>query len=306
MDIDGDELGGYLGSGGFVTTSDLAAAAAARSAAEDVAAGNSVVGMQVNRGGGFGQPDDANSSADMEAMVADRRRSLANGFGLDYLTMGDEDSYSAMVSSTYPPPRLQSGSASLGIPTTLEDVMDMNTSGPPLMNMLAYGQMSPPDMQHSMSMFSNRTGSITPRASISSPVDSIMTSVPSSPAVNVMHRQPQRSMSTASDVTMQGNSQSALDQSQFDQASRSIPGMYCSRGYNTYDNVTYGYPDMVPSSDQGLTIHPKQSQSQMQPAPSIFPENIYSSSGFDMLDILVTMTPTSGTFPCADCWNRTV
>jgi hypothetical protein len=233
-------------------------------------------------------------------MVAERRRSLANGFGLDYLTMGDEDSFSAMVSPTYPPPRLQSGSASLGIPTTLEDVMDMSTPGPPVMNMLGFGTgMSTTDMQHSMSMFSNRTGSLTPRASISSPVESLMTSVPSSPAVSIIHRQQQRPMSSttaASDVTMQGHSQSALDQSQFDQSSRSIPGMYCSRGFIiTYDNVTYGYPDMVPSSEQGLTIHPKQSHSQM-PQPSIFPENIYSSSGFDMLDILVTMTRQ--TAPC--------
>lgn len=79
---------------------------------------------------------------------------------------------------------------------------------------------------------------------------------------------------------------------QLDHSSMRSPGMYCHRGisYAGYDdNVTYGYPDNGPSSEQLLTMHPKHSNS-MMPAPSIFPENIYSSSGFDMMDILVNMT----------------
>ncbi|KAI5855294.1 tuber borchii white collar-1 [Tricharina praecox] len=256
MDIDGDDLNGYLGSGGFVPT-DLAAA---HSAAEDVAAGNG--GMQVNRGGGgFGQSDDTNHGADMDAMVAERRRSLANGFGLDYLSMGEEDSFSSMVSPTFT-------SSRMSVPTTLEDVMDMSAPVPPVMSMLAYGTtMSAQDMQASMSMFSNRTGSITPRASLPSPVDSLMPSVPTSPAVSIVHR-PQRSLSSttvASDITMgQGPTQRSMIEQPLDHSTRS--------------------PDNSQSSEL-LTMHPKHSNSQM-PAPSIFPENIYSSSGFDMMDIL--------------------
>jgi len=301
MDIDGDDLNGYLGSGGFVPT-DLAAA---HSAAEDVAAGNG--GMQVNRGGGggFGQSDDANHGADMDTMVAERRRSLANGFGLDYLSMGEEDSFSAMVSPTFPPPRMS-------VPTTLEEVMDMSAPVPPGMSMLAYGSaMSAQDMQASMSMFSNRTGSITPRASLPSPVDSLMPSVPTSPAVSLAHR-PQRSLSAttvASDITMgQGSTQRSMIEQPLDHSSTRSPGMYGQRGisYASYDdNVTYGYPDTGTSPEQLLTMHPKHSNAQM-PAPSIFPENIYSSSGFDMMDILVNIDDSSlGEFGCTD-WDRIV
>jgi hypothetical protein len=296
MDIDGDELGGYLGSGSYMPT-DLAAA---HSVAEDVAAGNSVNGLQVNRGGGgFGQSDDTNNGADMDTMVAERRRSLANGFGLDYLSMGDEDSFTAaMVSPTFPAPRMSRGSVSVGVRTTLDEVMDMTAPVPPGMSILGFGAMSAPEMQPNMSMYSNRTGSITPRASHPSPVDSLMTSVPTSPAISIGNRLPQRSLSTAasSDMAMQGHTQSALDQSMIDRSTRSIPGMCCSRGF-TFDNVTYGYPDMVPSSEQPLTLHSKQTHSQT-PAPSMFGENIYSSSGFDMLDILVNITP----FFKSRCW----
>lgn len=299
MDIDSDELGGFLGSGSYMP-SDLAA----HSVSGDVASGNRMGGMQVNRGGAaFGQSDDSNNGADMDTMVAERRRSLANGFGLDYLSMGDpDDSYSAMVSPTFSTGRMSRASASLGVPTTLDDVIDMSAPVPPGM-MMGFGTMSSPEMQSTMSLYTTRTGSLTPRASHPSPVDSLMPSVPTSPAMSIVHRpsssSQQRTLSgstVSSDMTIQAHAQPPpLDQSMVDRSSRSIHGMCCSRGF-AYDNVTYGYPDMVPSSEQPLTLHSKQAHSQM-PQPSIFGENTYSSTGFDMLDILVITPPFSSRLP---------
>ena len=297
MDIDGDELGGFLGSGSYMP-SDLASHS--HSVSEDVASGNRLGGMQGNRGGAaFGQSDDSHHGADMDAMVAERRSSLANGFGLDYLTMGDpDDSYTAMVSPTYSTGRMSRASASLGVPTTLDDVIDMSAPVPPGM-MMGYGTMSSPEMQPSMTLYTTtRTGSLTPRASHPSSVDSMMPSVPTSPAMGIVHRpsssSQQRTLSVStvsSDMTIQSHAQSSsLDQSMVDRSSRSsIHGMCCSRGF-AYDIVTYGYPDVVPSSEQPLTLHSKQAHPQM-PQPTIFAENTYPSTGFDMLDILVTIFP---------------
>ena len=301
MDIDGDELGGFLGSGSYMP-SDLAAHS--HSVSEDVASGNRMDGMQGNRGGAaFGQSDDSHHGADMDAMVAERRSSLANGFGLDYLTMGDpDDSYTAMVSPTYSTGRMSRASASLGVPTTLDDVIDMSAPVPPGM-MMGYGTMSSPEMQPSMSLYTTtRTGSLTPRASHASSVDGMMPSVPTSPAaMSIVHRpsssSQQRTLSVStvsSDMTIQSHAQSSsLDQSMVDRSSRSsIHGMCCSRGL-AYDIVTYGYPDVVPSSEQQqpLTLHSKQAAHPQMPQPTIFAESSYPSSAFDMLDILVTISP---------------
>lgn len=283
MDIDSDELDGYLGSSSFVPT-DLASA---HLVAEDAVAGNPANVLRATRNTrAFGQSDGSGSGADMDAMVAERRRSLANGFGMGYLSMGEEEAY-AMVSPAFAPPRMPP----TGVPTTLGDVIDLSDSG-----MMGYTTVAP-DMQASMSMYSNRTGSITPRATISSPVESIMASVPPSPVL--VHR-PQRSLSNAApqDMNMQ---QPSIDQPMVDQNSRSIPGMCCLPGFTNYDNVTYGYSEMVQSSGQPLTIHAKQTQPQAMPPVSIFPEGIYSSSGFDMLDILVNKTPPSEATALVNC-----
>jgi hypothetical protein len=244
MDIDRDELNGYLGAG----YGDLGVT---HSTAEHVAAAAAAV-----TGQGFPQADEVNGGADMDAMVAERRRSLANGFGMDYLTMGDDDSYSAMVQSTFPMPRLvPSGPSPLGIPTTLQDVMDMTAPAPsvgmgmfgPEPAMPGSSEMQPPNM----SMFMNRTDNLTP---------------------GVASQQPDNlASSSAMSMGPPPSNPSPVDETMLEQPSRSVPDM------------------MSGSEPQTINIKPSASH---QPTPSIFPGNIYSSSGFDMLDILVNIIPT--------------
>lgn len=278
MDIDGDELGGYLGSSSY---SDLAAAHAA---AADGGVGNHMNGMQVNRngGGGYGQSTVETSGADMDTMVNERRRSLANdGFGLGFLSMGgpgDDDSFDVFAAG-----HMNHGAQPLGaIPTTIEEVCEPSITF----------QYSVPEMNPAMTMFAQatRAGSMTPRAPLASPMPiDMMDSVPTSPAMGLHRAQQPRSLSTSavSSDMMQGLTQSSIDQTMANHST--IPGTYsCSRDPFTYGNVTYGYPDMVTGSEQSLTTTIEKPS---RPAPSRFAENVYSSSGFDMLDILVNITP---------------
>ncbi|KAI5789901.1 tuber borchii white collar-1 [Pyronema domesticum] len=253
MDIDGDELGGYLGSSSY---SDLAAAHAA---AADGGVGNHMNGMQVNRngGGGYGQSTVETSGADMDTMVNERRRSLANdGFGLGFLSMGgpgDDDSFDVFAAG-----HMNHGAQPLGaIPTTIEEVCEPSITF----------QYSVPEMNPAMTMFAQatRAGSMTPRAPLASPMPiDMMDSVPTSPAMGLHRAQQPRSLSTSavSSDMMQGLTQSSIDQTMANHST---------------------IPDMVTGSEQSLTTTIEKPS---RPAPSRFAENVYSSSGFDMLDIL--------------------
>lgn len=294
MEIDSDDLGGYLGSAAFVP-SDLAAV---HSVTEPKFISNN---MHVDDGGGggggpaggshgvgssvFSQSHDNINDQDMAAMVAERRRSLANdGFGLDYLSMGEDGGFSSMVPPPYLTPRIQ---GSLGVSTTMGEVMAMDASVPPGMNMLDYGTgMSALEMQSSMPMFSNRpidsiqhgggSGNGGEGESQSSPPEGIlMNSVETSPTVTQMPQQSIAATPISSDLSMnQRSNQTSIEQSMMD---RTMPGMSCYR-WPPYDNNTYGDSDMTPSNDHLTSKQNEPRQTQYL--------NRYSTSGFDMMDIL--------------------
>ena len=256
MDIDGDELNEYLGAG----YGDLGVT---HSTAEHVAA--AVTGQ------GFPQ-------ADMDAMIAEGRRSLANGFGMDYLTMGDDDSFSAMVQSTFSMPRLvPSGSSPLGVPTTLQGVMDMAAAAPSVGTGM-FGPVSSEMQPPNMSMFMNRTDNITPGAASQQP-DNL---APNSAMNMGPQQQPSSSNNLlSSDIAMgpPPSDPSPVGETMLEQPSRSVPGM-CYLHRSGHDDVTYGYPDMMSSSEPQATNTKRKYL------------GAYSSSGFDMLDILVNTVPT--------------
>ncbi|KAI5806313.1 tuber borchii white collar-1 [Geopyxis carbonaria] len=264
MELDQDDLS-YLGSGGFVSTGLAGPSNSVSNNHNDV-----------DRNGGYGQSDDQNGGmagvggADMDAIVAEsvkemRRRSLANGFGLDYLTMGDDEPYSNLVSPSFSNSHLASAQSQLsGVPTTLDDVMDMNTPVQSDIGMLSYGgAMSAAEMQPTLSIYSASQGSMTPRQTDASPVSTLMSpSMPSTPTVS-MGPSPLLSRRTSS---MTGPPSSDM-------------------------NLALGHGPGPPSADALSNDQPMTANTKTGPTPvaSIFPENIYSSSGFDMLDILINI-----------------
>ena len=255
---------------------------------------NSRSGINGDRTGAFSQSADTigvpgtggedidleSGGADMDAIMENvkemRRRSLANGFGLEYMSMGEDESFQPMVSPTYHPHSMagpgQQQLENVGAPTTMGGVMEMNNQPlPEDMGMMGYGgAMSGPEMQ---SLYASSPGNMTPRQSDRSPgVLSSSSSIPPTPTPT-MGPTPHMSRGPSSMGPQHG----------------SVSG---KRLYRWPDQELNGWEsDIVPSDHSINKPGPMPPQPPPAPVPSMFGENAYSSSGFDMLDILVNISP---------------
>lgn len=262
-----------------------------------------VVGGGGTGAGGMG-PDMRMSAMDAERVNSEiRRRSLANGFGLHYLTMGEEDSYSAMVSPVQFSPSV-----------TLEDVMAM----PPAVQMMAgYGGAM-------MGHYNTAPG--TQQHQQTSGPSSIMMAAPASPVMAMPQgnrlSQQQQSLQPMTDVNMgpgpgpprgtfwsyspYNNDEGGPrlgDEPEIDGESPPLaspqiaPTHFPPAAQATATSATGA---VVEASNLGTLEKPPAGHGGM--VPSKFPENIYSSSGFNMLDILVSMNFIS----CSRAYTQTL
>lgn len=241
-------------------------------------------GVGVGGGGPRGIPDMRTmSTSDAERVNSEiRRRSLANGFGLDYLRMEEDDTYSAMVSPVQFNPSV-----------TLEEVMGMP---PAAVQMMAAGYGG-------ALMGHYNTPGTTQQTSGPSP---IMMAAPASPAMtmppqrNRLLQQQQQSLQPMADVNMgsgpgrgtfwghspysyDGGGPRLSDEPENDLESSPLASPHiASTSFVPTATTTTGA--VVEQSALGTLEKPPGGM-----VPSKFPENVYSSSGFNMLDILVSM-----------------
>lgn len=262
---------------------------------------------------GFAQSEAADAQmsgpADMEAMVNHdmRRRSLAaGGFGLNYLTMGDEDGYSSIVSpSAYSASPLGPTQAAAGrsdVPATMEEVMGLPPVQQDIMmgNMTYASQLSAPDMATSI-MYAT-TQATMPTSSGPSPImmaapnpslggiprhHSAVTPLPPSMGMNGLS-EAKLSMGQGPGPPVQGKYWRAPPRYHYANGDRRL-----SHGIDAMIGEQSSPPIPEPQPQQPVTsVVNKQIGPGPVPAPSIFPEGVYSSSGFDMLDILVSRSLT--------------
>lgn len=222
-----------------------------------------------------GEPLDvgtATAGADMNAIMAEnvkemRRRSLANGFGMEYMTMGDDEpTFQTMVSPTYDPRAMAVGPQQIDTVTqSLEGVLEMNEPPPPIppdMGMMGYpGRISAPEMQN---MYSPPEDTMTPTQPDRSPgmLSGSSVSVPPTPST----------MGPPSTHLAPGL--------------QSIPSQHSSIS-GEHANISYYGSPAWDSASPDVTGTPSARAESKPPRESIFGLNAYSTSGMDMMDILV-------------------
>ncbi|KAG0126897.1 tuber borchii white collar-1 [Tuber indicum] len=211
----------------------------------------------------------------MDEIVAEnarelRRRSLANGFNLDFIEVDDSeaDTFSQMVS----PGAFSAGDMSqmgneMGrLPTTIESFSEMDASAPELsaVRMMGVGNISGPEIQSSISMYADPQ--VLSGTSHSSPVtNSMAVSVPQSPVGPQMPGSPLGPGSHGHRMSVDSITSSPM--AQMHMAQMSNQGMDQS--------LMDPMGGMTPSSQYSPMDVNKH-----------FTETTYSSTGFDMLGIL--------------------
>ena len=191
MELDGNEYDRYMPASNAFSSLPTGRNASARGTNDHGSHGHSVVDRP-GVGGRRASTPGMVGAVGMDEIVAEnarelRRRSLANGFNLDYIGVGDSeaDTFSRMVS----PGGFSAGDMSqmgneMGrLPTTIESFSEMDASAPELsaVGMMGVGNISGPEIQSSISMYADQQ--VLSGTSHSSPVtNSMAVSVPQSPA----------------------------------------------------------------------------------------------------------------------------
>ncbi|KAH8151696.1 uncharacterized protein LAJ45_04318 [Morchella importuna] len=210
----------------------------------------------------------------MDEIVAEnarelRRRSLANGYNMDF--MSDHDSFSRMVSpSAYSNTELSQMGGDMGrLPTTMESYSEMDSSTPELsaVGMMGVGSISGPEMQASMTAMFADPQQILTGTSHSSPVTSALTvSVPPSPVGPQMPGSPLGP--NGHRMSVDSLTSSPMTQMHMSQMSGA-----------TMDQVLVdpmgGMSPSSPYTPMGMKAH-----------QAMFSDNVYSATGFDMLGVL--------------------
>lgn len=239
----------------------------------------------------------------MDEIVAEnarelRRRSLANGYGMDFMNVGNNDhadSFSRMVSpSAYSGAELSQMGSDMGrLPTTMESYSEMDPSTPELsaVGMMGVGNMSGPEMQSSISMFADpqvlsgtaHSSPVTSALTVSVPPSPVGPQMPGSPLGPHSHRMSVDSL-TSSPMTQMHMSQmsgATMDQILVD-----------SMGGGSFKYLSVAYYEGTMGSDlrssAGMSPSSAYAPLGMKAHQQMFTENIYSSTGFDMLGVLVS------------------
>lgn len=210
----------------------------------------------------------------MDEIVAEnarelRRRSLANGYNMDF--MSDHDSFSRMVSPAYSNTELSQMGGDMGrLPTTMESYSEMDSTTPELsaVGMMGVGNISGPELQASMTAMYADPQQILTGTSHSSPVTSALTvSVPPSPVGPQMPGSPlgpnghRMSVDSIASSPMTQMHMSQMSGATMDQV--------------LVDPMGGMSPASSPYNPMGMKAH-----------QSLFSDNVYSSTGFDMLGVL--------------------
>lgn len=239
----------------------------------------------------------------MDEIVAEnarelRRRSLANGYGMDFMNVGNNDhsdSFSRMVSpSAYSTAELSQMGSDMGrLPTTMESYSELDSSTPELsaVGMMGVGNISGPEMQSSISMFADpqvlsgtsHSSPVTSSLTVSVPPSPVGPQMPGSPLGPNSHRMSVDSL-TSSPMTQMHMSQmsgATMDQVLVD-----------SMGGGSFKYLSVAYYEGTMGSDlrSSVGMSPSSAYTPMgiKAHQAMFSENVYSSTGFDMLGVLVS------------------
>lgn len=241
----------------------------------------------------------------MDEIVAEnarelRRRSLASGYGMDFMNVGGNDhsgSFSGMVSPSYSTAELSQMGSDMRLPTTME-YSEMDSSAPELsaVGMMGVGNISCSEMQSSISMFADPQGlsgtshSSPVTSSLSVPPSPVGPQMPGSPLGPHAHRMSVDSLTSSpmNQMHMSQMSGATMDQVLVD----SMGG-----GSFKYLSVAYYEGSMGSDLRSSAGMSPSSAYAPLGLKSHLFTGDTYSSSGFDMLGVLVS-TPNVFFFNC--------
>lgn len=233
----------------------------------------------------------------MDEIVAEnarelRRRSLANGYGMDFMNVGGNDhsdSFSGMVSPSYSTAELSQMGSDMRLPTTME-YSEMDSSAPELsaVGMMGVGNISCSEMQSSISMFadpqvlSGTSHSSPVTSSLSVPPSPVGPQMPGSPLGPHSHRMSVDSLTSSpmAQMHMSQMSGATMDQVLVD----SMGG-----GSFKYLSVAYYEGSMGSDLRSSAGMSPSSAYAPLGLKSHMFTGDTYSSSGFDMLGVLVSI-----------------
>ncbi|KAL7268740.1 hypothetical protein RUND412_008622 [Rhizina undulata] len=269
MEIDANELDRYLASAPAAFSMNSTLGGQVVGADEGMNGSTEVV----NHGVDPNDTDDMSGAVGMDEIVAEnvrelRRRSLANGYGIEYLNVTDPstdltNTLSQMGSPTsYNPSQAPNGMSQMGqIPSSMSPYSNMNQTAADMGMIMS--TISESEMQPAMNIYAG--SQVMPNSSHNSPVhNSLGGSVPQSP----VGPPPPGAIAQSPHLRMQNGSMTPGPMTQMHMSQ--MPVSMDHNGMDSMSAITGG----------------QYSPMDVKPQPSMFAENTYSSSGFDMMGIL--------------------